>query len=196
MTHSSPTALAVADAIDHYRRLRLLTRDELSYVLAVHDYHLSSDQIAAIENLEREVSVDDLTALAHALDVSPAALLSHAPRDMPILDQKVATGIPADVSLRELHDWVRDRTSLESDARVQWWTNEVARLRVISAHHEEQLSGAIIHQGELEDQHPADENMLIEVQHRIHEGEFDQNQADVALAIAEQQLDDLRETCL
>lgn len=193
MTSEEPTALAVSSATRHYRQQRDLSRDELSYVLGVNDHPMSTADIAAIEHLDREVTVDDLMALACALDVSPAALLSHVPEDMPILESPLATGTPADVSPRELEDWVCDRTALDGDTRVQWWTNEVARLRVRSAHHDEQLDGAYQHYADMSAGTYRTGPSTGELTTRIRDLEFEQNQADVALAIAEQQLDDLTE---
>ncbi|MFC7463898.1 hypothetical protein [Brachybacterium sp. GCM10030252] len=45
MSSDAPTGFAVADAVLHYRRIRELTRDELSYVLGMLDHELTDEDI-------------------------------------------------------------------------------------------------------------------------------------------------------
>lgn len=52
-----------------------MTQADLSDRLAQHDRHLGRQTIAEIETCRRRVDVDDLAALAQALDVEPAELL-------------------------------------------------------------------------------------------------------------------------
>ena len=142
MAPSLPTTLAVSDAVTHYRRIRELTIDELSYVLLMLGHELSTTDIAAIENRTRPATVDDLIALSHALNTSPAVMLSHIPIDLPYNDGPLGTGLPYDVDHLELRAWLEGRTTLDRQTRIEWWTNRVMKLRLRSVHHEEQLTGA------------------------------------------------------
>ncbi|MFE4835528.1 hypothetical protein ACFRAU_12700 [Arthrobacter sp. NPDC056691] len=194
MPSNLPTTLAVSDAITHYRQLRELSCDELSYVLSMLGYTLSSDAIAAVENRERPVTVDDLVAISYALGTSPAVLLTHIPIDMPAPEGPLASGLPADVEPLELRAWAEGRTALDPRSRIGWWQDKVSRLRVLSMHYEEQLQGAyeeIRELGELALQE-ADAPPVQVLQSRIRDGEYALHQADLALATAEQQLEALR----
>jgi hypothetical protein len=193
MPSNLPTTLAVSDAMTHYRQLRELSCDELSYVLSMLGYRLSSKAIAAMENRERPVTVDDLVAISYALGTSPAVLLTHIPIDMPAPEGPLATGLPADVEPLELRAWAEGRTALDPQSRIGWWQDRVSRLRVLSTHHEEQLQGAheeIRELGELA-LLEADAPPVQVLQSRIRDGEYALNQADLALAVAEQQLEAL-----
>jgi anti-sigma28 factor (negative regulator of flagellin synthesis) len=78
---------------------------------------------------------------------------------------------------------------------VQWWEGRTSRLRVLSTHHEEQLQGAYAELRELGElaEREADAPPVQVLHERIRDGEYAMNQADLALALAEQQLDGLRE---
>lgn len=189
----APTSLAVSDAITHYRQLRELTRDELAYVLEMSGYPLSADVIAEMENRDRRVAVDDLVAISYALGTTPAVLLTHIPIDMPSPEGPLATGLPGDVQQAEVRAWIEGRTTLDHESRVRWWWNEVARLRVLSAHHEEQLQGAyaeICDLGELAAQEE-DAPQVQALHILIRDGEQALNQSEIALALAEMRLDAL-----
>jgi hypothetical protein len=188
-----PTTLAVSDAITHYRQLRELTRDELSYVLTMAGHPLSSDTIGQMENRQRVVTVDDLIALACALDTTPAVLLTHIPIDMPAPEGPFATGVPADLDRAELLAWVEGKTALDYESRVRWSEDRVGRLRVLSTHLEDQLQGGyaeIRELGELAEQE-AETRPVQMLRMRIRDGEYALNQAEIALAIAAQRLDRL-----
>lgn len=129
------TTLAVSDAITHYRQLRELSCDELSFVLSMLGHMVSSDAIAAMGNRERPVTVDDLVAISDALGTSPAVLLTHIPINMPAPEGPLATGLPADVEPLELRAWAEGRTALGTQSRIGWWQDRVSRLRMLSTHH-------------------------------------------------------------
>lgn len=189
----APTSLAVSDAITHYRQLRELTRDELAYVLEMSGHSLGVDAITEMENRDRPVAVDDLVAISYALGTTPAVLLTHIPIDMPDPEGPLATGLPGDVQQAEARAWIEGRTMLDHESRVLWWQNEVGRLRVLTAHHEEQLQGAyaeIRDLGELATQEE-DASQVQALHILIHDGEHALNQSEVALALAEMQLDAL-----
>lgn len=194
MPHS-PTTVAVSDAITHYRQLRELTRDELSYLLSVFDHPLSPGTIAQMESREIPITVDDLMAIAFALDTTPAVLLSHVPIDMPTSDGPLASGLPSDVEPSELRAWIEGRTSLDPAARITWYQNRVNHCGILSAHHEEQLEGAYEELRELGElaTREADAPPVQTLQDRIRVGEYQLNQSEVTLAMAEQHLEQLRE---
>ncbi|MDZ5076809.1 hypothetical protein [Nesterenkonia sp. HG001] len=66
-----PTSHAVSDAVRHYREPRGLTRDELTYVLHHSGYDLDVDDLRGIEDRLTVATVDDPTAIAYALEISP-----------------------------------------------------------------------------------------------------------------------------
>lgn len=189
-----PTSLAVSDAITRYRQLRELTIDELAYVLRMLNHAISADALAEMERCARPVTVDDLVAIAYALDTTPAVLLSHIPIDMPEPEGPLATGLPGDVDQAELRAWLEGKTTLDRESRVNWWKERVARLRVRSAHHEEQLQGAYAELRELGDLalQEVDAPPVQRLQWRIQDGEYVLNQSEVALALTEHRLDSLR----
>lgn len=191
----TPTAAAVSDAITHYRQINELSCDELSYVLAGNGYELTAGDIAAIESRKRTASVDDLMAISFALDVSPAVLLTHIPVDMPFPEGPIATGLPADADQAELRAWIESRTSLDPQSRIAWCEDRISRLRIRSAHLEEQLQGAYAEARELGIlmEREADALPVVRLNERTHNGEYELNQAELALAMAEQRLDQLRE---
>ncbi|GHB88079.1 hypothetical protein GCM10010306_099000 [Streptomyces umbrinus] len=195
MPSSPPTSLAVSDALTHYRQLRELTVDELAYVLRMLDHPISAEALAEMERCARPVTVDDLVAIAYALDTTPAVLLSHIPIDLPEPEGPLATGLPSDVDQTELRAWIEGETTLDRESRVSWWEERAGRLRVRSAHHEEQLQGAYAELRELGDLavQEADAPPVQRLQWRIQDGEHALNQSEVALALTEHRLNNLRE---
>lgn len=65
----------VGERVRIVRRERGLTQDELSARLAQLDRPMPTASIGRLESGDRRVDVDDLMALAYALDVSPLSLL-------------------------------------------------------------------------------------------------------------------------
>ncbi|WP_169252845.1 helix-turn-helix transcriptional regulator [Brevibacterium sp. 'Marine'] len=76
MADFPPTSRAFADAVHHYRQLRDLSLDELAYVLSQLGHGLTTADLRRIEHWERAATVDNLIAIAAALGVRPAILLS------------------------------------------------------------------------------------------------------------------------
>lgn len=72
---SGPTAKRVAANVERIRKARQLHQKDLSARLAEVGRPMLSTVISKIERGERRVDVDDLVALALALNVSPSALL-------------------------------------------------------------------------------------------------------------------------
>lgn len=195
MPQPSPTTLAVADAVTHYRQLRELTLDELSFVLAQdHGHGLTTEELRRIEDAERPATVDDLVALAAALGTTPAVLLSHIPLDLPDPSAPLATGLPGDVQQPELRAWLEGKTALDHRSRLQYAIDRRSAQSIRYAHLEDQLGAA--HEemqalGELALQE-ADAPQVMALEDRIREGEHELVQAEVALAMAEEHLQDLK----
>ncbi|WP_234335032.1 hypothetical protein [Streptomyces sp. NRRL S-118] len=85
--------------------------------------------------------------------------------------------------------------TLDPEWRVCWWEERAGRLRGRSAHHEEQLQGEYAELRELGDLavKEADVPPVQRLHWRIQDGEHALNQAEVALALTEHRLDNLRE---
>lgn len=113
---------------------------------------------------------------------------------MPHPEGPLGTGLPADVGQGELRAWVEGRTSLHDAARLKWDEDAVADMRILSAHHEEQLQGACAELSELGQlaEQEYDAPAVEQLQTRIRSGEYELSQADLALALAEQRLTTLR----
>ncbi|MGC0141406.1 helix-turn-helix domain-containing protein [Pseudactinotalea sp. Z1732] len=194
MPDLSPTSIAVASAITHYRELRELSRDELSSLLRRTGHELDVDGVRAVEDGISTATVDDLTAIAHALGITPADLLSHVPVDQPVPEGPIATGVPDDVPLAEYRAWLTGSTALDCDSRLQWHQQLISDLRIRSTHVEDQLGGA---REELSDLgvlaiREADMPPVQRLNERVRTGEHELVDVDLALALAEQRLADLQ----
>ncbi|MEW1552008.1 DNA-binding protein [Streptomyces tsukubensis] len=141
----------MSDAITHHRQLRELTIDELANELLMLDHPISADALAEMERCARLLTVDDLVAIAYLLDTTPAVLLSHVPIDMPEPEGPFAAGLASDVDSTELRAWIEGKTTLDRESRVRWSEERAGRLRLRSAHLEEQLRGAYAELCELGD---------------------------------------------
>ncbi|MFD8446242.1 helix-turn-helix domain-containing protein [Streptomyces globisporus] len=85
-----PTASTVADNVQRLRKRRELSIYQLSAALRQAGRPITPAAVGKLERQERQVTVDDLMALAVALDVSPVTLLLPANTRGP----KDANGIP------------------------------------------------------------------------------------------------------
>lgn len=194
MLRLSFTTRAVADAIAHYRELRQLTRDELSYVLSTRHHEIDTEDLRGIEQGLTIITVDDLMAIAAALDVTPVDLLAHMPAGPPEPEAPLGTGLPNDVSQPELRAWVSGRTGMDDASRAFWCEDQVDRLRILSTHLEEQLAGgqtelaerksALMQDGRVSD--------VLALRRRIETTRYALADTDIALAHAEQRLGELR----
>lgn len=79
-----PTAKAVAQNVKRLRERRGMTIYSLSGALGKAGRPITPSAIAKIEKQQRQVTVDDLTALADVLGASPTALLLPALPDAPV----------------------------------------------------------------------------------------------------------------
>lgn len=107
------TAEVFATNITRFRGLRGMTLADLSERMAEIGRSMTGNTISTIENKQRRADVDDVMALAAALDVSPAALL------MPHVDPADSTD-PSDLSLLYERD-VRTSASTEPVEAGQLW---------------------------------------------------------------------------
>lgn len=96
------TAEAVAQNVKRFRERRGMTIYSLSGALALDGRPITPSAIAKIEKQQRQVTVDDLTALAKVLGVSPAALLL-PPTDKGPVNVTPATAVPWKAAWRWAH---------------------------------------------------------------------------------------------
>ncbi|WP_066586327.1 helix-turn-helix domain-containing protein [Corynebacterium provencense] len=114
-TLTGPTGHAVRSNISRLRDDQNLTFAELSRKLGEIGNPIPPLGLRRIENDERAVSVDDLTAIAYVLGVSPAYLLQPDTED----PAEVVTGPGGqEVTARELWRWIRDGGSVSAEDRV------------------------------------------------------------------------------
>lgn len=101
------TGKVVARNLARYRKREGLTLRELSSRLAETDRPMAHNTISEIEREARRTDVDDLMALAWALNVSPTALLMPETTDGPDWETEVveATGFPDGVQAGPLLEW-------------------------------------------------------------------------------------------
>ncbi|MCY0931171.1 helix-turn-helix transcriptional regulator [Streptomyces sp. H27-H1] len=72
---TGPTGMTVAENLARLRKVRGFTTRQLSGVLERNGRLIPASGITRMEKAERQVTVDELVALAVALDVSPVTLL-------------------------------------------------------------------------------------------------------------------------
>lgn len=104
-----PTSMTVAANVRRARKGHGLSTYELADRLASAGHAIAASAVAKIERGERQVTVDDLMALATALDVPPSALLL-PPHDgtQRIVELTGAGTVPADVAW----DWADGKRPL------------------------------------------------------------------------------------
>ncbi|WP_053643519.1 MULTISPECIES: helix-turn-helix domain-containing protein [unclassified Streptomyces] len=109
---TGPTGQAVATNLARLRKARGLTTRQLSALLEQNGRPIPASGITRMEKKERQVTADDLAALAVVLGVSPSALL-----------------LPVDV---ELHDEVQITGSTPVTAYAAWqWADGKAPLSTL-----------------------------------------------------------------
>jgi transcriptional regulator with XRE-family HTH domain len=86
------TGRTVAANLAHFRKLRGLTYEQLAAILSDRNHSISALALSRVERLQRRVDVDDLVALADALNLSPLALLRQT-RPVPpdVIEQCIAS---------------------------------------------------------------------------------------------------------
>lgn len=118
-----PTGRTVAANLARLRGLRGLTLAGLSARLDAVGRPLAGSAVSAIENLDRRCDVDDLVALAAALDVSPAALLcppppTHDDDEEGLTHPVVTSAAPRPVALGALWLWLNSESPLANPAYI------------------------------------------------------------------------------
>ncbi|MEO9009896.1 MAG: helix-turn-helix transcriptional regulator [Nakamurella sp.] len=86
---------------------------------------LSPSGISKIENGDRRVDVDDITALAYVLRTTPAALLT------PPAEAVTLTGVPESFLPEEIRAWVAGSVKLTTGDLVRYWKEQ--RFQAISS---------------------------------------------------------------
>lgn len=127
-----PTASTVSANVKRLRDRRNLTLRGLARKLSDVGRPLNHSSVDQIEKGTRRVDVDDLMALAAALEVSPITLLMPAETEpSTIVD---ATGVGDNVSAELLWDWLNASKPLRgvvmafwADALPSWMSAEIAR---------------------------------------------------------------------
>lgn len=110
-----PTGRHVADRLAELRASRNLTYQGLSDRLTELGWPIPELGLRRIEARARRVTVDDLLALASALNVSPLDLL------LPRSEGELPTAVPEDVNLDEVWAWAKQQTNLNPEARASYW---------------------------------------------------------------------------
>ena len=105
------SARAVAHNVKKFRRRQGMTLEDLSKALEDAGQPISNSALSKLERGVRRVDVDDLTALAATLGVSPNDLLAPPASDEPSL-----TGVPDGISLEEVHKWLDGDVTLSYEA--------------------------------------------------------------------------------
>jgi transcriptional regulator with XRE-family HTH domain len=108
---TGPTALRTAKNVERFRKARGLDQKGLSARTKAAGRPMVPTVISKIERADRRVDVDDLVALAIALDVSPSRLLMPAG----VGDEDVALTDEVTVSAREAWEWVSGTRPLPAD---------------------------------------------------------------------------------
>lgn len=118
------TGERVSERVAHFRADRRLTYLALSERLTAAGWAIPELGLRRIEAGARRVTVDDLMALAVALNVSPLELLL-PPRWS---SEPLPTGVPEDLTPAEAWAWAKEQTGLSTDTRLDFWVAESTRI--------------------------------------------------------------------
>lgn len=116
------TSAVVATQVRKYRNARHLDLAGLSKELGRRRWPVSVAALSRLENRDRRIDVDDLMALAAALNISPLSLLFS---DEPGV---TGTGIVEEVTREELEAWGQHQTNLLREARLGYWQGKVVEI--------------------------------------------------------------------
>lgn len=144
-----PTALAVAEALNHYRTLDGMPPSDLAYIASLRGYEITPQRLERIERAEEPATVDDLVALSHAPQISPLRLLGHVHSDAYSTESSPATALPHDVTQAELIAWLRDETGMDSESRAAWHREHADAHLIRATFLDDQLPGAKDELGEM-----------------------------------------------
>lgn len=152
------TGLVVADKVRRIRSNKMFSYADLHHRLEELDHHLPILALRRIESGARRVDVDDLTALAAALETSVTALLT--PDDSVVITP-ISTGVPKSIDVEEFRAWITGTIDLTDDQRRQYWMlqhNTLFFTRNSLQQEIDDLRGLIV-----------DQNTSTIVQHRLDE---------------------------
>ena len=79
---------------------------------------ISPSALSKVETGDRRVDVDDLAALAYALETTPADLL------IPPDGAAAPTGVPDQFVPEEIHAWMQGKAKLSTGDLLRYWTQE------------------------------------------------------------------------
>ena len=114
-----PTGRTVAARVSQMRSSRGLTFAALSKRLGDAGHPIPALGLRRIEAGARNVSADDLMALAAALEISPVRMLVSDDWTDPL-----GTGLPPDLEREEFVEWVFDRRAISRPERVRFYREE------------------------------------------------------------------------
>ena len=118
-----PTGRIVASRIAEIREARQMTFATLASKLAELGHPIPTLGLRRIESRARRVNVDDLVAIAVALDVSPQALL------MPEYDTAILpTALPSNFTAAEARAWMRGDLNLTLESRHDFWLERLGEI--------------------------------------------------------------------
>ena len=155
------TGQYVAIAIREYRTKQQMTIAALEQRLTDAGHRIHAVGLRRIEAGARRVDVDDLMAIAAALNVSPLRLLLYIPEWGQGVPYQVATGVPNDLPWNEAQAWVRDETGLSLNERIAFWKQEIRANERLCADGAERLEAL-----EAQTQANPGDTQLLDRQHR------------------------------
>lgn len=92
---------------------------ELSARIKTTGRTISPSALSKIENGDRRVDVDDLTAFAYALETTPAALLT------PSADAPAPAGVPeGEFAPEEIQMWIRGQVKITVEDLLRYWQEQ------------------------------------------------------------------------
>lgn len=117
-----PSSLAVAGNLRTIRLGLGLTLQDVADEMTRRLRVMTPSAVSKIERAERRVDVDDLTALAAVLGVTPTDLLLPSGVEVPLL-----TGLPEGLSTDDVDAWLLGKTELTHEALAEYWLHEADR---------------------------------------------------------------------
>lgn len=123
-----PSSGVVAGNLRKVRLNRGLTLQDVAERLTERGRTMTTSAVSKIERAERRVDVDDLTALAAVLGVTPTDLLMPVATDGPLL-----TGLPEGLTVEDVDAWLLGKAELTREALADYWLHEADRTRMFMA---------------------------------------------------------------
>lgn len=123
------TAVCSAN-VERIRTEQQMSLDQLSERLKHHGWPLSKTSLSKLLRGTRRIDVDDLTALAYALNVSVCELLTPSGLNAVLPVEKPLTGLLAGIELQanEIAAWLRGDLKLEPESLKEWLQESRAQM--------------------------------------------------------------------